>query len=68
MCQTPLVKEFLSEPDATCDTCGVELQRGEPVLLRIETGEVYCSRRCANIAHQFERELKRRRGLVTTGG
>lgn len=70
--KSPLIRERLSEPDATCDTCGVRLERGEDVMSRIETGEIFCSMRCANIAQQFEQELRRRRRttrtLATIGG
>ena len=64
--RSPLVRERLSEPDATCDGCLVRLERGEEVLSNLETGEIFCSARCANEARRTERELRRRRRTPRT--
>jgi uncharacterized Zn finger protein (UPF0148 family) len=64
--RNPLVRERLAEPDASCDTCGVPLFRGEDVMLNHDSGKIFCSVRCGNIAHQIEQELRRRKRTTRT--
>ncbi len=67
MCKVPpLVRERLSEPEAFCDECGVRLERGDEIAARIETGEIFCSRRCGQASDRRALEVQRRRKAKRT--